>query len=406
MIIGVFMEIKDEYDIIVVGGGPAGSSAAEACAKNGLSVLLLEKRAEIGAPKRCGEGLSDNSVKALKLKIPKNCIRQNINGAYIYAPNGKDIKIQFKGSQGYIVERKMFDKWLAENASRAGAKIITKADVYDLIIENIAGKDFVKGVKVNIMGKEYAIKSKIVVAADGVESLTMRKAGIRSNKNPKLVDSGFQYEMCNIKLRDSHMIELYLGNKIARRGYVWIFPKGKNIANVGIGILGSGCEKTAKQYLDEFIESKNELKKGSILEVNAGCVPVGGLMKNMVGNGIVGVGDAVNQVNPIHGGGIAESIFSGRIAGEVITKAIKKGDYSEKFLSEYNKIWWKKRGKRLENIEKIREAFENMSDENMNDLSGILRGEDLTDFTRGNYAKLAKIMIKYKIKSLVRFVGV
>ena len=398
------MEIKDEYDVIVVGAGPAGSTTAEVCAKNGLSVLLLEKRAEIGAPKRCGEGLSDNSVKALKLEIPKNCIRQNIEGAYIYAPNGKEIKIKFKGSQGYILERKLFDKWLAENASKAGAKVVTKANVHDIIIEEVNGKRFVKGVKVNIMGKEYSIRSKIVVAADGVESLILRKAGIKSNKNPRLVDSGFQYEMCNIKLRDPSMIELYLGNKIARRGYVWIFPKGKDVANVGIGILGSGCEKTAKEFLDDFIESR--FKEGSILEVNAGCVPVGGLMKNMVGNGILGVGDAVNQVNPIHGGGIAESIFAGRIAGEVITKAIKKGDCSEKFLNEYNKIWWKKRGKRLENIEKIREAFENMSDQDMNDLAEVLTGEDLTDFSHGRYLKLAKILIKYKMKGLVRFFGV
>lgn len=396
------MNFKKEYDVIVVGAGPAGTSAAKTLAEKGLDVLVLDRNQEIGTPVRCGEGLSDNSVKKLGLKLPEKCIAQGIEGAYVYAPNGKKINITFGGTKGYILERKMFDKWLAIEASKAGAKVVAKANVYDIIKEG----SYVCGVKFKTMNGDFSVKSKVVVAADGVESIICRQAGLKTNKNPMLVDSGFEYEMSNIKLTDPHKIELILGNEIAPRGYVWIFPKGDHVANVGIGIGGLGKGKTAKEYLDEFIESREDIKNGSIIEVKGGCIPVGGFMKNMVADGLVGVGDAVNQVNPIHGGGMAEAIEAGKIAGEVIANAFKKKDFSAKALDEYNERWWKECGERLQKVEKIREMFEKMTDEEMNDLAEVLSGEDLTDFAKGrNYLKLAKIYMKFKAKGIGRKLG-
>ncbi len=383
-------------DVIVVGAGPAGCSTAERCAKHGLDVLVVEKRQEIGAPKRCGEGLSDNAVKRLGLKIPAACIRQKIKGANIYAPNGKCVEIKYRGSDGYIIERKMFDKWLAEQAVRQGAMIITKCSAADIVKENGA----VKGIVADTMDGRETMQTNIVVAADGVESQIAKKAGLYKAKTPALVDSGFQYEMCGIDI-NHEVIELFTGNEIAVRGYVWIFPKGRDIANVGIGIAGAHTG-VAKAYLDKFIESKPWLKKGSILEVNAGCVPVGGFLKNMVANGLVAVGDAANQVNPLHGGGIAESITAGRIAGDIIKKAHDKKDFSVRTLSEYNKRWWKERGNSLAKVEKVREIFEKMTDEQMNMLANELEGENLYNLAHGkNVLKIAKLMVKYKASVLL-----
>ena len=249
---GLMTMIKEKYDVIVVGAGPGGTSAAKELAEKGIDVIVFERNDSIGAPKKCGEGISANALKRLDLKIPQRCIAQTIKGAYVYAPNGKDIKIQFEGTNGYVLERKVFDKWLAYQASKAGAKIICKTNAYDLIIED----DKVKGVKIETPEQKKEIRAEIVIAADGVESMLMRKAGIRTNKNPTLVDSGFQYEMAGIDMRDPNMIELFFGNKISPRGYVWIFPKGDHEANVGIGISGAHKEKSAKQYLDEFIASR------------------------------------------------------------------------------------------------------------------------------------------------------
>lgn len=390
------MKLEKEYDVIVVGAGPGGSFCARKLAEYGLKVVVFDRNAEIGVPKRCGEGFSKNAEKRLGIKFPDYCIAQVIDGAWIYAPNGK--KVVIEGQEGYILERKQSDKWLACEAANAGAKIFAKAKVYDVIKEN----DFVCGVKVNFLGEDLEVRAKVVVAADGVESIVARKAGLNTTCSPALVDSGFQYEMSNIDLKDPHKIELYFGNEIAPRGYVWIFPKGEKRANVGVGIRGDDIQ-TAKYYLDKFIDSRPDLKKGSIVEVNGGCIPVGGFLKNMALNGLVAVGDAAHQVNPIHGGGMPEAMTAGQIAADVIKKAFDKNDFSTNVLNEYNERWWKERGETLRKVEKIREVVEKLSDEQLNNLADVLQGENLVEFVHGNYLKLVKILLKFGLKSVAGF---
>ncbi len=383
--------LKESCDVVIVGAGPGGTSTAKHLAEKGVEVIVFEKRQEIGAPKRCAEGLSSNTVELLGQKIPRQCIAQKINGAIVYAPNGKFVEIDYGKTAGYIVERKLYDKWLAEEAARKGAKIIAKAEVKDVIKE----KDFIKGVLVDWEGKSYKIESKVVVAADGVESTIARKAGLDTVNKLVNVDSCYQYEMSNIYLEDPHKIYLFFGNKIAPRGYAWIFPKGRDKANVGIGICGAFASKSAKEYLKSFVETHPWLKEGSILEANAGGVPVGGFLKNMVLNGFLVVGDAAHQVNPIHGGGLKEAQIAGRIAAQVIAEALEKGDVSAKSLEKYNEIWWKERGKELEKVQKLREVVERLGDEELNFLAEELTGNDLVDFSHGKgLAKLAKILLK------------
>lgn len=382
--------IKEGYDVVVVGGGPGGSSTAENLAKMGHSVLLLEKRQEIGSPKRCGEGLTMKTV-AILGDIPKNCITQTIDGAILHAPNGNRVIVDYGKEGGYVVERKMFDKWLACRASRAGATIIADSEVTDVLKE---GNQIV-GVKARITGeKEVEIKATVVVAADGVESTIARKAGLDTTNKLVNVNAGFQYEMSNLKLENDKMLILYLGNDVAPRGYLWIFPKGKDVANVGLGTGMS--EKSAKYYLDKFIEGHPGIfGNASIIEANSGGIPVGGFLDDMVLDGFVVVGDAAHQVNPLHGGGMKEATIAGGMAARVISKAIKNGDVSKKVLSEYNKIWWKERGNDLKKVEKVRLVTEKLSDDDLNMISETITGDIAIGLTRGGkMMSLAKILMK------------
>lgn len=373
------------YDVIIVGAGPAGTCCAKKLAENGFSVIVYDRRREIGSPKRCGEGLSE-SIKDYIGEIPERCIAQRIRGSRIYAPNNKSVDAMLEYG-GFVLERKVFDKWLAEKAIAAGAKIQSDSFVTELIKED--GK--IVGVRGEFVGDSFEERAKVVVCATGAES-PLRKHALGIFSKPELIDSCLQYEMSGIDV-DPNFIHIYLGNKISPRGYVWVFPKGKDRANVGVGIVPG--EKNAKYYLNSFIASRPELSKGSIIEVNGGCIPVGGMTKDMVTDGFVVCGEAAHQVNPIHGGGIKEAVVSGILAADVISECIKNNDVSKQALSKFNTLWWEDRGNKMRKVERLREVMEKLSDDDLNDLADTLDPRDIIEFTRGTkLSVLAKVLMR------------
>ncbi|MEM4347234.1 MAG: NAD(P)/FAD-dependent oxidoreductase [Candidatus Altiarchaeota archaeon] len=387
--------MNDSYDVVIIGSGPAGATTAIYAAKN-ANVLLLDKHTEIGSPKRCGEGVGVRLFNELNIPKDRRFINKEIYGFIAYAPDKTKIKLRYDEISGYIIERKIFDKFLASEAARAGADVFadTKASLWK---EN--GK--IVGVNAIQFGEEIKIRAKIVVAADGVDSVIAREAGINSTLAQVHLDSCMEYEMANIAIDEPDLIHIYLGNEVAPRGYCWVFPKDNDRANVGIGISGTSKEKNAKFYLDKFINENEGLRNGSILEVNVGAVPVGGLLKELVRDNLLVVGDAARQVNPIHGGGIYEAMSAGRIAGEKITKAIAENDI--KILKEYERDWWASHGERLSKVLKIRNFAEKLSDEDMNYLAKVWNGEDLAQLSRGAYVEVFKKALKHpKLLTLVK----
>ncbi|MFH1432624.1 MAG: NAD(P)/FAD-dependent oxidoreductase [archaeon] len=392
--------MDQKYDVIIIGAGPAGTITARRCAEHGLKVLVLEKRPEIGSPKRCAEGigLSENLFK-LGYTGKERFVNQTINASMIFAPNGHSIEIAAH-PHGFIIERKVFDKFLAYDAAKSGAKIYTKADVIDLIRTG----GMISGVKVIYNGEQKEISGRIIVSAEGVESKIARLAGLKTKNTLRTIEPGYQYEMANIDLKDPHKVCIYLGSSIAPRGYIWIFPKGSHIANVGIGACVKD-EKTAKYYLDRWIETQPGIKKGSIIEENAGAIPIGGFLKSMTTDNFLAVGDAAHQVNPLHGGGLEESAYSAEIAAEVINEAIFTGDTSQKTLNKYNGLWYKKRGNTLSNVEKIVNILEKLTDSDMNMLADTITPQDICDLLNGKIHKAIKIFLKYpKLATLIRHI--
>lgn len=387
------MKYDSSWDVIVVGGGPGGSKCAEEFAKRGMKTLVIDRKQEIGAPKRCGEGLSMRWIKLTGQKPNPRWALQEIHGAILISPSGKRVEIDTRktGQTGYIIERKMWEKELAADAIRAGAKYMLKALVFDVIKDG----DQIVGVKVNHEGEELELKSKLVIAADGVDSMVARYAGINSTMPLVECDSGYQYEIAGVKLMDPHKMELYFGNEIAPRGYVWVFPKSKDVANVGVGIRGD-LTKTAKEYLDRWIENHEEkFKDASIIEINSGVIPVTAALEKKVMGGLIVIGDAARMVNPIHGGGIGSAMEAGMIAAEVGTKAIKEGNVSEERLKEYERIWEETRGKEFKRILKVRQFFEKLTDEQMEIIAEAVDPEVILELGHGKGLKtVLKILMK------------
>ena len=395
----------EHFDVIVVGLGPAGLQACKTLAEQKVSVLGLDRKQEIGNPKRCAEGLGLAWFKRLKLKPSPEWAVHKIYGATLIAPSGSFVELKSQKLQGYILERKIFEKHLAIEAAKKGAVLRAK---YDVIGATREQEKII--LTVNNESVQSQFSCNLVIAADGIDSIIARKLGLNTTNKLIDLDSGYQYEMTNISGYNEKNLNLFFGNEIAPRGYVWIFPKRKNTANVGIGIAGTN-PKTAKEYLDRFVASKLELAKGSVLEVNAGVVPVGGFLENMVADRLLVCGDAAHQVDPIHGGGIGIAMEAAMIAANTAAEAVKKKDFSEAYLSKYNSLWYKTRGNDLKGKVRVRNLLEKLSDEDFNYLADSLTIDEVMKIAKNDMDKkgklivlgkkmlkrpgLAKIMIKY-----------
>lgn len=386
------MQDKD-YDVVVVGAGPAGSMTAKTLAEKGVKVLVVEKRQEIGAPKRCAEGISLQGMKKSGIEPDPAWALQKITGSVIYSPTGKALIVKPTGGAGYIVERKIFEKHLARDAIRAGARYLVKTTATDLIKEY--GR--ISGVKLNSMGEEFTVSCKLVIAADGTDSKTARMAGLKTSNAPEDYHSGFQYEMAGLKGYDEELLHIYFGNGLKPISYIWIFPKGGGVANVGVAVIAknSGEGGRAKEFLDKFIEKHPEIfEDASPIEINTGGIPVGEPIDPMVSDGLMVVGDAAHQVNPIHGGGIALAMKAAKTAAEVAASAIKERNYSKERLSEYPKIWREGEGKKLARLHKLRGFVEKLEDKDLENLADILTSEDMMRITEGEYGFLGPKLVK------------
>lgn len=386
-----------DYDVIIVGAGPAGSTTARLLAQNGKDVLVVDKRKDIGSPVRCGEGLGQREVFAQGLDLPKEVISTEIYGAKVVGPNGKAIVWKSKDTNGWVLERKMFDKWLAELAVHKGAEVHAYTRAVDLVKKD--GK--INGLKIEKYGKEpYDVTAPLIISAEGMEAHIARKAGFKTVHNLYDVDTCYEYEMQEYE--HENLIELYFGNEIAPRGYVWIFPKKNKKANVGIGI-GANIAKWEKQsgvkganpkeLLDRFIEKNDALKDASTLVDFGGVISVGAPLDRFVDDNFMVVGTAAKQVDPIHGGGIALALEAGVMAAKVANEAIEKNDFSKQKLYEYEKVWRAGPGKKVEKRLLLRKVLENISDDDLNHIFNTINQNDLDLIMQGKFAgPVAKVL--------------
>jgi digeranylgeranylglycerophospholipid reductase len=351
--------MQKEYDIIVVGAGPAGSIAARFAAEQGASVLILEKDRDVGYPVRCGEAISKAGVEEF-IPSDERWIKAHINKFSLNAPDGTEVIIEFKDT-GYMLERRIFDYELAMTAARAGAEILTRAYVNGLLFEG----NKVAGVKYEFRGEEREVKAKIVIGADGVESRIGRWAGIKTYIDFRDMECCAQVTASNVMV-DPETLYFYFGKNVAPGGYFWVFPKGKDVANVGLGVGGMvGKERSALSFLNNFLGENHP--KAAILTSIAGGVPSAVTLEQISAPGIMLVGDAARQVNPLSGGGIASGMIGGSIAGRIAGESIKlkKPDH----ILTYDKAWHDRLGKRHEIFNNIKNGIYNFTDEKFNKIA-------------------------------------
>ncbi|MCJ7553431.1 MAG: NAD(P)/FAD-dependent oxidoreductase [Ignavibacteriaceae bacterium] len=351
--------MKTNYDIIVVGAGPAGSMAARFAAEQGVSVLILEKDRDVGYPVRCGEAISKAGVEEF-ISSDEKWIAAKISKFSLNAPDGSEVIIDF-GEAGYVLERKIFDYELARTAADAGAEILTRAYANDLLFDD--GK--VSGVKYEYQGEQKEVKAKVVIAADGVESRVGRWAGLKTHIDFRDMESAVQITAANIPINQDTLY-FYFGKDVAPNGYFWIFPKGQNKANIGLGISGLiGKDKSAQSFHDDFMNK--HYPNAPILTKIVGGIPCSITLDKISAPGIMLVGDAARQVNPLSGGGIASGMIGGKIAGTIAGEAVKMNKLDH--ILTYDKAWHDRLGKRHETYNRIKEGIYNFSDDKFNSIA-------------------------------------
>lgn len=386
-----------ETDILVIGAGPAGSTAAKHAAMTGSSVILMDKKSEIGTPKRCAEGVSKEGLKKLEIEPSERWVTKELSGVRMVSPNGTavnltDEKVKLPEA-GYILERKVFDKHMAMDAGRAGAKIMIKT-----LATGMRREDDQVVVTAERMGEEFQIKAKIVIAADGPESRVGRWAGLRTSLKPKDMESCAQFEMAGVEMEEPDCIEFHFGS-VAPGGYAWIFPKGEDIANVGLGVLTTMTDKSAYEHLLEFVENHPATKNAQPVEINVGGDPVGGLLKKKVTDNVLVTGDAASMVNPLTGGGIISGMLGGRMAGQVASQAVMEGDYSKRSLQIYEELCEAEFGKSFDKHLKAKNYLLSLSDD---ELDRIAEAFQELDFETINTTEMVKKLVKISPKALLK----
>lgn len=384
-------------DVLVIGSGPAGSSAAKHAALGGADVIIIDKKSEIGAPKRCAEGVSKAGLAFLGIEPNPRWVTKELDGVRLVSPNDTSVWLTSDEIElpeaGYILERKIFDKYMAMDAARAGAGIKIKTLAHGMRKE---GNAYV--VTCEHMGEMFEIKANIIIAADGPESRVARWAGLKTATKAPNMESGVQFEMVGVEMEKQDVIEFYFGS-VAPGGYAWIFPKGDDIANVGLAVITNDTDKSPYQHLEEFVANCPATQNAQAVELNIGGDPVGGMPKKIYGDNILVCGDAAGQVNPLTGGGIISGMKGGMYAGKAAASAIADGDFSEKQLKEYDDNIREDIGDEISKYLKVKDFALSLSDEELDSVADAF--QDI-EFEKVSTTEIVKNLVKVNPKALLK----
>jgi digeranylgeranylglycerophospholipid reductase len=362
----------EKYDAIIVGAGTAGCLAAKTVAEKGLKVCLIEKKpqSEIGE-KICGDALGEHHLKFLGLEKPTGGeLEAKIDGIKIFSPDENTVfTIADKDFIGYLLNRRLFGQWVLKKATDAGASLQDNMNFRSPIIE----KGGVVGVTAKNMktGKVTELHSKVVVDATGYFGMVRKQLpaemGIERDLDHLDVEACYR-EIRQLKqeTENTRYCEIYLNQKASPGGYIWVFPKGGARVNVGIGAIMRPNYPNPKEQLYKTTLGKPMYENSLVLSAGSWFDPVRRPLDNMVGNGIMLVGDAASLVNPIHGGGIGPSMLSGYFAGQQIAEVLSKGEPTKEALWGYNKRYIDTYGKKQGTLDIFKMFLLSCSDEDLN----------------------------------------
>jgi len=325
--------MSENYNVLIVGGGPAGLAAAEATAKQGIRTLVLERQNEIGYPIHTSGGSWVKDMKALAM--PEH-LYHPISKVIFLSPQ-REVPLLYDSPVACVMDVRGVYQHLAGRAVAAGATIRVRHTVDQVLQEN--GR--VLGVTVkNHVSERFEVHADITIDASGFA----RHIGVRADMGKAFHRYGFGAEY-DLYAPDYPQDELFLimGSAYAPNGYAWAFPHGNGRVRLGVGVLHPDNDDDARVYLDRIMHDIPQLaqyfKGASPLEYHTGLFPSENYLEHFSRDGLLLAGDAGGHGSTLVGEGIRFAIYSGQMAGEVAAESVKAGDTSAAFLSRFDKRW-------------------------------------------------------------------
>jgi digeranylgeranylglycerophospholipid reductase len=376
------------YDIAVVGGGPAGLSAAWAAARAGAKVILFEKDEAIAHSVRTSGVSWIDSMEALGIPAAL----YNPISSYRFVSPSNDVVISGSSPRSCVLDVRATYQHLAFMAAEAGAEIMVRSNVINVVREN----DRVAGVKASTPAGDMEVKCPLVIDASGFSASAARKAGLAGEW--KRYGVGAEYE-CYCDHADGSSWTLMVGQQYSEAGYAWVFPLSKNRVRIGVGIGRPESQADPLEKLHSVLERRlkplDALGKIQPVELHYGFIPNEGSRQNSVADGLTMVGDAAGQANPLVLEGIRYAIEFGRLAGEVGARSLPKGA-SRESLAAYEKAWKERVASKIASALKVQSRWIGLSDGEWDREIEILRdmtADEFIDFIKAEFtaAKMMKL---------------
>lgn len=363
---------RTDYDLIIIGAGPAGSTTARFAASAGLKVLMVDKRQELGAPIQCSGAISGHGLAAAGIAADPEFIHEAIYGFAIYDGSGSrtvhDYRI-LKGDEygpgpgkkplGYVVDRRRFDRYLMTQAERAGVEVWLKTEGLGYTPES----DGNCTVHLRRFNQSHNLSCRILVGADGLQSQVGKWAGLQTHIKITELAGCLQFIVDGVATEG--LLEIVTGHEWAPGGYAWVFPKGNGYAEIGLGVISTMTDKPAQWHLDKFMKQSFFTERFAdcrILEVQGGGVPLSAPLRTQYADNMILVGDAARHVNPITGGGLHTAVSGGKIAAEFLIGHLSDGlPLRGGALSAYQNVWLDALGNKMWKLYDIKtDIFHNM----------------------------------------------
>ena len=377
-----------DFDIVIVGAGPAGSSAAHEAARNGSSVALLEKESVVA------ETVRTSGVTWIKdaqsFGIPEDCYNPIKN--YSFCSPSNTVTISDDVAKAAVLDVRKTYRHLAKQAQESGAKLFVDTNVTDVITDE---QKKPIGVIAKSADKEIKFNAKVIIDCSGFQSVVGKMLGLVTQW--ERFGAGAEYEV-RAENVDDKTWWLMVGQKYSPAGYAWIFPVGGDIVRIGVGIGKPESDVDPTERLNELMENKEGPIKdlGAItkIEFHYGLIPNDGLSRKTVYDNLILVGDSAGQANPLVLEGIRYAIRFGRVAGRVASDAIKNDDTSESALKPYETDWKKAIESKINSASKVQNRWIRLSDEQWDkelDVISELSADEFLDFIRADFG-ISKIV--------------